>query len=146
MSTSLMSEKRVGLLIDSLPELQSLNREIRQLIALQSLLAEVLPGNLATSASVASMKAGEMILFADNGAVAAKLRQLAPRILSFLCQRGYEITAIRLQVQVSIRHNPLPQKQISLSSDARNAIKLLSERLEASPLKAALSRLGRQGT
>ncbi len=141
-----MSEKRVGLLIDTLPELQALNREIRQLMALQSVLAEVLPGNLATSASVASVKAGELILFADNGAVAAKLRQMAPRILISLRQRGYEITGIHLQVQVRIRDNPLPQKQISLSSEARNAIDLLSERLNASPLKAALRRLGRHGT
>jgi hypothetical protein len=141
-----MSEKRVGLLIDTLPELQALNREIRQLMAMQSVLAEVLPGNLATSASVALVKAGEMILFADNGAVAAKLRQMAPRILISLRQRGYEITGIRLQVQVSIRDNPLPQKQISLSAEARNAIDLLSERLKASPLKAALKHLGRHRT
>ena len=126
--------------------MQALNRELRQLAALQSALAEVLPGNLATSASVASVKAGELILFADNGAVAAKLRQIAPRILISLRQRGYEITGIHLQVQVRIRDNPLPQKQISLSSEARNAIDLLSERLNASPLKAALRRLGRHGT
>jgi hypothetical protein len=68
-----MSEKRVGLLIETLPELQALNRDIRQLSALQSVLAEVLPGNLATSARVALVKAGELILFADNGAVAAKV-------------------------------------------------------------------------
>jgi hypothetical protein len=140
-----MSEKRVGVLIDSLPELQALNREIRQLMALQSVLAEVLPGNLATSASVALVKAGELTLFADNGAVAAKLRQMAPRILISLRQRGYEITGIHLQVQVRMRDNPLPKKQISLSSEARNAIDLLSERLNASPLKAALKRLGRHG-
>ncbi len=141
-----MSEKRVGLLIETLPELQALNREIRQLSALQSVLAEVLPGNLATSARVALVKAGQLILFADNGAVAAKLRQMAPRILIFLRQRGYEITGIHLQVQVRIRDNPLPQKQISLSSEARSAIDLLSEGLKTSPLKTALKRLGRHGT
>jgi hypothetical protein len=140
-----MSDSRVGLLLNSLPELQALNRELRQLASLQSALAEVLPGNLATSASVALVKDGELILFADNGAVAAKLGQMAPRILMSLRQRGYEITGIRLQVQVRIRHNPLPPKQISLSSEARNAIDLLSERLDVSPLKAALKRLGRHG-
>ena len=142
---STMSDKRVGLLLNSLPELQALNRELRQLAALQSALAEVLPDNLATSASVAMVKAGELILVADNGAVAAKLRQMAPRILSSLRQRGYEITGIRLQVQVRTRDNPLPQKQISLSSEARNAIDSLSSQLDPSPLKAALNRLGRHG-
>ena len=66
-----MSEKRVGLLIDTLPELQALNRKTRQLMALQNVLTEVLPDNLATSVNVALIKAGELTLSADNGAVAA---------------------------------------------------------------------------
>ena len=141
-----MSEKRVGLLIDTLPELQALNREIRQLLALQSVLADVLPGNLAPSVRVALVKAGELILFADNGAVAAKLRQMLPRILISLRQRGCEITGIHLQMQVRIRDNPLPRKQISLTREARDEIRLVSERLNDSPLKTALSRLGRRDT
>jgi hypothetical protein len=141
-----MSNTRVGLLLSTLPELQALNRELRQLVALQSALAEVLSGNLAALTSLALSKAGELILFADNGAVAAKLRQMAPRILTSFRQRGHEITGIRVQVQVRIRDNPLPQKQISLSPEARNAIDLLSERLDASPLKTALKRFGRHIT
>ncbi|MBC8007510.1 MAG: DUF721 domain-containing protein [Prolixibacteraceae bacterium] len=139
------SESRVGLLLNSLPELQALNRELRQLAELQSALAEVLPDNLATSTCVALVKTGELILFANNGAVAAKLRQMAPRILDAFRAHGHEITGIRVQVQVTIRDNPLPQKQISLSSGARRAIESLSERLIASPLKTALTRLGRNG-
>ncbi len=141
-----MSEKRVGLLIDTLPELQTLNQKTRQLMALQSVLVDVLPGDLATSVSVALVKAGELTLSAENGAVAAKLRQMAPRILIKLRQLGHEITGIRLQVQVRMRDNPLPQKQISLSPRARDAINLLSERIETSPLKTALKRFGRRGT
>lgn len=141
-----MPETRVGLLIDALPELRALNRDVRRLMALQSALAEVLPDNLAAFATVASMNAGELVLFVDNGAVAAKLRQMTPRILASLRQPGYEITGIHLQVQVSKRGNPLPQKQISLSAGARNAIGALSDRLDASPLKSALKRLSRQGT
>jgi hypothetical protein len=142
---STMSDKRVGLLLDSLPELQALNRELQQLAALQSALAEMLPGGLATSASVALLKAGELILVADNGAAAAKLKQMAPRLLTSLRQRGYDITGIRLQVQVTIRDNPLPQKQISLSSAARQAINSLSEQISPSPLKDALTRFGQSG-
>jgi len=140
-----MYNTRVGVLLNNLPELQALNQELRQLAALQNALADVLPGDLATKASVALTKNGELILCVENGALAAKLRQMAPRILTFLRQRRYEITGIRLQVQVRIRDNPLPQKQIFLSPVARNAIDLLSERLGASPLKAALVRLGRHG-
>ena len=143
--TSPMSDTRVGSLLSSLPELQALNLEVRQLAALQNTLSEVLPDDLATTTTVSLAKTGELILSVDNGAVAAKLRQMAPRILVFLRQRRYQITGIRLQVQVRVRDNPLPRKQISLSSDARIAIDRLSERLGPSPLKVALERLGRRG-
>jgi hypothetical protein len=71
---------------------------------------------------------------------------MAPRILESLRQQGFEITGIHVQVQVRTRDNPLPQKQISLSPEARTAIDLLSERLDASPLKSALKRFGRRNT
>ena len=139
-----MNSERIGLLIDRLPELQGINRQVRRLLALQDMLIEVLPDSLATSTSVALSAADELVLFADNGAAAAKLKQLAPRILIFFRQQGHEVTAIRVKVQVRIRHNPLPQKQISLSPTARQAISELSATLKASPLKTALERLGRQ--
>ena len=139
-----MSYTRVGLLLANLPELQALNRELRQLATLQNALAELLPDELATSSCAALPKAGELILLADNGPVAAKLKHMASRILLSLNQQGFEITGIHVQVQVRIRDNPLPQKQISLSSEARSAIDSLSERLNPSSLKTALKRFGRR--
>jgi hypothetical protein len=141
-----VTSERIGLLIDRLPQLQSLNRQVRRLLALQDILTEVLPDSLASSTTVALSAAEELVLFADNGAVASKLKQLAPRILVFFRQQGHEVTAIRVQVQVRIRHNPLLQKQISLSPTARRAISELSATLDTSPLKSALERLGRRKT
>ncbi|MEO8157227.1 MAG: DciA family protein [Betaproteobacteria bacterium] len=140
-----MTDKRVGLLLDSLPELQALRGELRQLADLQSTLADALPENLAACTNVALVKAGELVLVSENAAVAAKLRQMAPRILIVLQDRGFKINGIRLKVQVSVRDNPLPQKQISLGSEARSAIDSLSERLSPSPLQEALKRLGNHG-
>ena len=139
-----MTSERIGLLIDRLPQLQGLNRQVRRLLALQHILTEVLPDGLASSTTVALSTANELVLFADSGAIAAKLKLLAPRILDFFQQQGHEVTAIRVQVQVRIRHNPLPQKQISLTPMARQAISELSSTLEASPLKSALERMGRR--
>jgi hypothetical protein len=141
-----VTSERIGLLIDRLPQLQGLNRQVRRLLALQDVLTEVLPYSLATSTTVALSTADELVLFADNGAAAAKLKHLAPRILVFFRQHRHEVTAIRVQVQVRTRHNPLPQKQISLSSTARQAISELSATLDPSPLKSALERLGRRKT
>ena len=139
-----MNSERIGLLIDRLPQLQGLNRQVRRLLALQDILTEVLPESLASSTTVALSAADELVLFVDNGSVAAKLKQLAPRILVFFRQQGHEVTAIRVQVQVRIRHNPLLQKQILLSPTARRAISELSATLDISPLKSALERLGRR--
>lgn len=139
-----VTSERIGLLIDSLPQLQSLNRQVRRLLALQDILTEVLPDSLACSTTVALSAADELILFVDNGAAAAKLKQLAPRTLDFFRQRGHEVTAIRVQVQVRIRHNPLPQKQFSLGPTARQALSELSATLDPSPLKSALDRLSRR--
>ena len=137
-----MSEKRVGLLINTLPEFRHLNHEIRQLMGLQRMLAEVLPENLANSATVAALKSGELLLFSDNGATAAKLRYMAPRIVAAFQARGCEITGIHLKVQARVRDNPLPQKHISLGVEARAALDALVDRLDASPLKSALRRIG----
>ena len=138
-----MSEKRVGLLISTLPEFRHLNHEIRHLMGLQRMLAEVLPENLANSATVAALKSGELFLFLDNGATAAKLRHMAPRIVAAFQARGVEITGIHLRVQARVRDNPLPQKHISLGIAARAALDALADRLDASPLKSALRRIGR---
>src|SRR3954465_2843553 len=94
-----MSDTRVGLLLKNLPELQALKQHLANLAALERLVADALPGHFSASVSAASFKGGELTLATDNGAVASKLRQLTPRILNLLCQRGYEITGIETLVQ-----------------------------------------------
>jgi hypothetical protein len=61
-----VTSERIGLLIDRLPQLRGLNRQVRRLLALQSLLTEVLPESLATSTTVAFSATDELVLFADN--------------------------------------------------------------------------------
>ena len=140
-----MPETRVGSLLNSLPELQALNRELKQLAVLQSALAEILPDDLSTSTRVSVMKAGSVTLSANNGAAAAKLKQLTPRILDALRKHVHEINGIRVEVQLRTGDNPLPEKQISMSSGASEAIESLSKQLDTSPLKVALDRLSRRG-
>jgi hypothetical protein len=136
-----VSDKRISALLDSTPELQAVNSRVRLLLAVQTALSEVLPSPLVDSTSAASINAGKLVLFADNGAVAAKLRLMAPRILAFLRLRDYEVTAIHVQVQVRKRDNSLPEKQISLSQDAARALSELAATLATSPLKGAIERL-----
>jgi hypothetical protein len=141
-----MSDTRVGLLLKNLPELQALKQHLANLAALERLVADALPGHFSASVNVASFKGGELTLATDNGAVASKLRQLTPRILNLLCQRGYEITGIEIQVQVRMYDKPLPRNQLLLGPDALSAVESLVQRLRASPLKEALERLASRGS
>ncbi|MEO8163855.1 MAG: DciA family protein [Betaproteobacteria bacterium] len=136
-----MPQTRIDLLLDSLPELQSLNRELKKLATLQRAISEVLPGDLAKSTSVVSGKSGTVLLYAANSPVAAKVKQLTPRMMTHLRQHGYDITAIHVQVQVRISHNPLLEKHISLGPLGRDALDSLAKRLDSSPLKSAVQRL-----
>ncbi|HVY07416.1 MAG TPA: DciA family protein [Burkholderiales bacterium] len=137
-----MSEKRFGALIREHPDLNPLREQLEQHARLQADLAAILPANLTASAAI--IKDGELILQTDNGAVASKLRQIAPRVLAKLRQRGYEVTGMRLQVQARNRDNSLPQKQISLNQAGRTAVEAIAARLPASSLKTALQRLARR--
>jgi hypothetical protein len=139
-----MATERIGTLLYRLPELRALTSGLKRIATLQATLAGALPRNLAASTSLAVSEANELVLYAENGAVAAKLKQLTPRILVFLRQRGIEVTGIRVQVQVSFPHKPLRGKQISLSAAGGNAVRELAKRLEKSPLRLALERLGRR--
>ncbi|HWA11656.1 MAG TPA: DciA family protein [Burkholderiales bacterium] len=139
-----MTGDRIGVLLQRLPELQALSRKAGRLSALRALLAQSLPANLADATAAAVTETGELLLFADNGAVAAKLKQLTPRIMVFFRQRGVEVTGIRVQVQVGLRSKPLPQKQIFMGTGGGEAIDKLAGKIQDPGLRSALQRLARR--
>lgn len=140
-----MNSERIGPMFDRIPELRALTAEAKRLLALQKLLPEILPGPLAAQTALVKSRTDELVLLADNGASANKLRQLVPRMLEFFRRRGFEVTGIRVQVQVTFPDKPLPQKRILLGPVAREAISRLSDRLPPSPLKAAMEKLSASG-
>ncbi|HSD99752.1 MAG TPA: hypothetical protein VLB72_03330, partial [Burkholderiales bacterium] len=83
------------------------------------------------------------IVVSDNAAVAAKLRQLAPRLLSHIRKQATEVTGIRVDVQVN-PHKIKDEDEVtkrSLPPDTIKEIEALSGALPSSPLKAALARM-----
>jgi len=115
------------------------------LSALQSHFIAAAEPHLALSAQVQvlGLQSGTLSIAASNGAIAAKLRQLAPEMVAKLQNRGCEVSGIRVKVQVSYDHwqrTPVPRK---LSNTAQKALKGLSLNLENSPLKSALERMAR---
>jgi hypothetical protein len=95
---------------------------------------------------VLALDAGQLTLSAPNAALSSKLRQQLPNLLAALQQRGWQINAIRLKLQVgkNIRPEP-PEKTIAFSGRALQAFQHLEQNLENSrqntELKAALQKL-----
>jgi hypothetical protein len=141
-----MSAKEIKTILDNAPELRALTKRSRQLLYLQRLIRESLPNGIASRADVANLECGKLTIATDNGAAAAKIRQLVPRLLNKLRPFEPELNAIKVVVQVRLDHKSLHKKQIFLDHKARNALLTLSARLETSPLQSAIRRLADRAT
>ena len=124
-------------------ELKAVTARVRRLKELQSLYARTAPRELESSSRVKGYRAGTLFVWADNAAVAAKLKQLAPRLLASIRENEAEITKIRIEVQVGGRATPGPYRSLKkpLTAAAVNRIGDLARRIPDGRLSAALSRL-----
>ena len=135
-----------GSLIGASAELKALNALARRLDALQAAYHHATPPELACASRVKSCGAGTLHVAADNAAVAAKLKQLAPTLLAAIRCSQSEITQIRISVEVNGRATPRAyrsQKQ-ALTKLTIGRLDELAERVHDSRLKAALARLARR--
>lgn len=129
--------------LDSGDALGRLSAQARSLVELDRAYADAAPELLCSASGVARVEAGTIYLWARDGAVAAKLRQLAPMLLAKLRKRAPECTAIRVTVQ--LRGWPADAVAAgvprTLGSGGSAALRELAESLPASPLRSALTRL-----
>jgi len=135
--------QKIGDVIASSGNLKALARHARRLSDLQQLLLEATPFALAAASRVTDLRAGTLVVLADNAAVAAKLRQLAPRLLKHVQKQQVEVTGIRVDVQVKT-HKIKAEDEVTkhpLPPDAIKYLGGLAEALPPSPLKSALARL-----
>lgn len=122
----------------------------RLLIKLTQLYQEIAPAHLGQASGLANYKSGIIVIHAVSGAVAAKLRQLAPTLVEGFSKRGVECNGV--QVKVQARENIKQSKASTLkplSSRASLELEGLRDALPASPLRLALetllARSSRQG-
>lgn len=71
----------------------------RLLMKLSSRFDDCAPGALRHAARVANYRSGTVVIHADNGAVAAKLRQMSRRLCDELSFEGAECNVIEVKVQ-----------------------------------------------
>jgi hypothetical protein len=126
------------------PELRQMSGKIGQLQALQRLYEQIAPASLLRFSRVLKMEKRIMTLTANNGAIAAKLRQLAPELTNQLRDKGYEVTGILVRVQVTLPITEHRPASISLSSTGRQHLLELAVELADSPLKSVLQRFAQK--
>lgn len=140
-----MPAHKIADLLAQRAELRALSGQARRLAELQQVLLEAVPPLLAHATRVKNFRAGTLFVLADNAAVAAKLRQLAPRLLLYVRKRKTEVTGIQVEVQVTApRSDPEVPRTRELSLTAVNSLNGLARSLKDSPLKAALTRMVRR--
>ena len=124
-------------------ELRQLSHKVDELLTLQRHYAEIAPSSLVRASHVMQIDQQTLVIAADNGTVAAKLRQLAPGFTQLFQNRGYEITGIQIRVQVTLPVTTRSPRPTSLSSIGRQQLVDLTVKLQDSPLKTALQRLAK---
>ncbi|WP_301102882.1 DciA family protein [Propionivibrio sp.] len=114
----------------------------RLLIKLTRLYQEIAPAHLNQASSLANYKSGIIVIHAVSGAVAAKLRQLAPTLADGFSQRGVECNGVQIKVQArKTVTQSMASTQKPLTSRASRTLESLRDSLPASPLRAALETL-----
>lgn len=111
-----------------------------RLMRIAGLYAEIAPAHLSQASQVANLKSGVVVIHADNGAVATKLRQMAPTLVEELRKRGVECHVLRVKVQAreAPPGGPRPPVRKPLSARAGEELSTLCETLPASPLRQAI--------
>lgn len=148
--TTFRTARRARLLEDHLNADESMARlaaHATHLQKLQQSLGKCVPSMLAPNCRVANFKLDVVIIHAENGAVAAKLRQMAPSLVSAFRSAGEQVAEVRIKVQpADIAQQPRPLHQAAILGDAgRTSVSRLSESLPDGPLKDALNKLIHHG-
>lgn len=118
---------------------------VQRHLALQKDCGSILPPIFA-SCEVMQVSEGQLTLSAPNAALATKLKQQCPKLQAYLQERGWQINAIRIKVQVKrVIEKPVATKQIAFTGKALQAFDELEQTLEKTQqnagLRAALARL-----
>ena len=117
----------------------------RLLIKLSRRFEAIAPAGLRHAARVANDKSGKIVIHADNGAVAAKIRQMSQRLCDELSKGGAECSDLEVKVQPrQLPYQSSTSTQKPLSARACGALETASRNLPGGPLKAALETLLRR--
>ena len=129
--------------LDADTNLARLSAHAGRLLKLQRIFERAAPAALAQHGRVANMKLGKVVIHAANSAVAAKIRQLTPRLTESFRQSGVDVNEIQVKVQPGSAPAPVAKHSspAEIGLAAKQGLTSLAQSLPSdSPLKAALER------
>jgi Dna[CI] antecedent, DciA len=130
--------------IQAEPALKPLMRRLSELSVVQQLYGQTVPPSLAKLGQVGSFHDGTLIIVAENGAAAAKLKQVLPEVTQKLSQRLNQVLDVRVSVQVESlggQTEPRKRQKPFLSPLAIQSLSKLADDLQPSPLKEEVALL-----
>ena len=142
-----MHSKDLRAYLDSAAGIAALLPQAERLIELRRIYSKIVPQQFLRSSSIVNYKQEKVVIFAENNAIAAKLRLLSPRLANDFLKHGVQVTGIRLEVQP--RQAPRNQpgaKQAKLSPAATDSLQALAKRLPDSRLRHALAEMAARKT
>jgi hypothetical protein len=129
-------------------EHQDLFLKIDKLNKIQQSLFAIIPSHLAEHCAIGLPNSGKLTIFAQNGSIATKLKQISPSLLQKMQDSGWEITSIQIATQAHYQANKtdhLNQKRRRLGKSGVASLTQLAETLPTSTLKTAIESLLKKG-
>ncbi len=123
---------------------QGLLAQANQLTLMQQTFVEIAPPQLTGHCTLGWLSEGSLTLYASNGAIAAKLKQISPSLLLKFQKKGHEVTAIRVAVQAHHHTTGVDSgadKNRGMGSVGAESLSQLAAGLPESPLKTAVESL-----
>lgn len=114
----------------------------RLILKLSRRFEAIAPAGLARAARVANYKSGKVVIHADNGAVATKIRQMSQRLCGELSKGGPECNVMEVKVQPrQFPYRSIISTQKPLSGEACRTLEATASSLPEGRLKEALEHL-----
>ncbi|MCL6263417.1 DciA family protein [Craterilacuibacter sp. RT1T] len=122
--------------------LSRLTAEAGALLALDAAFQKLLPAELAGQCRAVRIREEELVLFADNGMVGARLRMLATSLLPTLARQGYIAQRARVRIEPQYRTIVQP-KALHIGEQGIAALEQAAQSLPHQGLAQALAQLAR---
>ncbi len=133
--------RSIGYLLNSLTDLEAIRVRTARLSALHQVVTAALPRELAQHIRIGYETQDTVVLLADSGAAAAKLRHVVPRVLLRIRRQFQEVKAIRIEVQLVRRRHRDAKSIRRIGATGVASLSRLAASLAVGPLRTALGRL-----